>query len=645
LRVDRRVTVANDLTLFAWTLSLYLGIVYIFSFSQNLESARYANHIAILMMDLVMLASLLRDRPSFGHWFRSGHENRWYLRLVGLIAWATLLLVGLLHADYLLTRYSGAERGRFGTLNAIKGYLVFCQVGFISLFYLARATGEFRVSVSELVKTKSRDLFLFSPVVVPLINYFSRNRADFTFFTAIEYFFVFSMLPIVALLYVQVLQRVLLARAFAAPVVVGLTLLHYSMPMVSAVLKRPVELLFPLQLALSIIVPGVLAVMYAVDKAALVKALLFFSVSSAAGSFALAESLHPPVRDGQRTRNKPGVVADRESTPLSRLLKTPIKRPPDVYLLVYDGYASTAMLSRYGINNDSITHYLRENDFTSYEQAYSLFLASLGSMSSLLDMRAPAEASIGGSNTGITFFKEQGYRTNLILNSYLLKGPDRIVADFVFPSMTFRSGLSALYRGIGGGEFKSEIVFQDSDRDEWVLAKRQVLAEKSSQPKMLYAHSAFPGHSQNSGRCLEDETHQYNMRLTIANEEIRGDVEAILSTDRDAIIVVAGDHGPFLTGDCYYMTRYREDDLSAQHLADRYSARLAIRWPDGAFAAYDKISTIQDVLFSIAAYLLQDASVLQYRPSSETFGYGGIPDGAVKDGVVMIGKDKGQRLP
>jgi hypothetical protein len=327
------------------------------------------------------------------------------------------------------------------------------------------------------------------------------------------------------------------------------------------------------------------------------------------------------------------------------LLRVPAKKRPDVYVLIYDGYASRAMLERYGIDNDSIVQYLRGNNFAFYEHVYSLFMASLGSMSSMMDMRAPTLASIGGSNTANTFFKEQGYRSFLVLNSYLLNGADRILPDFVFPRMTYRSGLSALYRGIGGGEFKSEIVFQDSDRDEWLSVKRQVLAERSRQPKMLYAHSGVPGHSQNSGRCLEDERHQYKTRLTIANEEIRGDVEAILSTKRDAIIVVAGDHGPFLTGDCLYMTRYREDDFSAEHLADRYGTRLAIRWPDGAFVAYDSISTIQDVLISISAYLLEDASVLQYRPSAETFGYGGIPDGAVKNGIVMIGKDRGQRLP
>jgi hypothetical protein len=266
-------------------------------------------------------------------------------------------------------------------------------------------------------------------------------------------------------------------------------------------------------------------------------------------------------------------------------------------------------------------------------------------MESLMDMRAPARVRIGDANTVNQFFKEHGYRIYLVLNAYLLNGSDRIVADFVFPSLSYRSGLGALYRGIVGGEFKSEIVFQDSTRDEWLSVKRTALAEQRPEPKMLYAHSGFPGHSQNSGSCLQDETERYAARLTVANEEMRVDIETILASRRDAIVVVAGDHGPYLTGDCLYMTRYRQEDLSADHLADRYGAALAIRWPDAGFTAYDRISTIQDVFFAISAYMLEDTRVLRYKPPAETFGYGGIPDGAVKNGVVMIGQDRGHPLP
>jgi hypothetical protein len=213
----------------------------------------------------------------------------------------------------------------------------------------------------------------------------------------------------------------------------------------------------------------------------------------------------------------------------------------------------------------------------------------------------------------------------------------------VFPNWSPRSGLSALYRGIGGGEFKSEIVFQDSDRDQWLAAKRSVLRETIGGPKMLYAHSAFPGHSQNSGNCLPDETERYAARLAVARDEMRADIEATQRSHREAIIIIAGDHGAYLTGDCLYMTRHNRDELTAVHFADRYGAKLAIRWPDGA-AEVDRTQTIQDVFFAVSAYLLDDDRVWRHRLPTETIGYSGIPHGAVKDGVVLIGKDKGRPL-
>ena len=201
-----------------------------------------------------------------------------------------------------------------------------------------------------------------------------------------------------------------------------------------------------------------------------------------------------------------------------------------------------------------------------------------------------------------------------------------------------------MYRGIGGGEFKTEVVFQDSGRDDWLTAKRQVLSAQLPAPKMLYAHSGFPGHSQNSGRCLEDETKRHATRLAIAYDEMIGDIETILNAEREAIIIVAGDHGPYLTGDCLYMARRDPAELSSIHLGDRYGTRLAIRWPDPAPPAHDRITVLQDVFFAVAAYMVDDQRVWLDRISTRTIGYGGIPSGAVADGIVRIGKDKGRHL-
>ena len=58
----------------------------------------------------------------------------------------------------------------------------------------------------------------------------------------------------------------------------------------------------------------------------------------------------------------------------------------------------------------------------------------------------------------------------------------------------------------------------------------------------------------------------------------------------------------------------------------------------------DQIQVLQDVLFAVSAYVLDDDRVWRHRLSAVTFGHGGIPDGAVSEGRVMIGPDKGSPL-
>jgi hypothetical protein len=329
---------------------------------------------------------------------------------------------------------------------------------------------------------------------------------------------------------------------------------------------------------------------------------------------------------------------------LATLLASPITRTPDVYLLVYDGYAAPASLKNEDIPDDSLTDYLSRRRFRFYDRAYSVFMSSRPSMISLMNMSVAPTAGIGGNNNVLSFFRHHGYQTHLVLNGYLLQGSWPIVADDVFPPWTARSGLSALYRGIAAGEFKSEAVFEDSDRAEWLAAKRRVLSATTGGARMLYAHSGLPGHSQNSGSCLPDETAQYAARLRVAQREIVEDIEAIERSQRDAIIIIAGDHGPFLTGDCLYMARFRPHDLTATNLADRYGAKLAIRWPSELPERLDKIKVIQDVFLAVFAYLLDDETVWTERVSTTTFGYCGIPNGAVENGTVRIGKDTGKPL-
>jgi hypothetical protein len=616
---------------------LYLGVIYAFSFSMDSPYSRYAINSAVLIMDAVIAWQLVHR---FAGASNDSRPDRTASR-AGLVwriaAYGLLLCVIGLHLDYGFTRFRYKLEGLTASLEIIKAFLLLFQVLFVGATALAVRPRAVPTKL-PLFRLDLGDVLPFSLVLIPLVHYLAYNRTIFSITTAAEYLVFFLVCAVALFVVVQFLGQALGAPAIAAPLAAGLALVYYSMPMVSSALKSPVEGLFWVHFGLAVTIPLVLAAMYHMNRRSMRKAMALFATFSVCASVVQAAT-----RSAGEGASSPG-YDDSDQVELAELLSGPAARTPDVYLLVYDALAPSEMMARYGIDDRPDTAYLTGNGFKIYDGSYSLFLSSKRSLGSVLDMRVAPRTAIGGPTTAARFFREHGYRTHLILSSYMLQGANPTAVDVMFPSGRSRWDLAAMYRGIGGGQFKPQLVFHDSDRNRWISTKRSVLAASSGPPRMMYAHSMLPGHSELTGGCLPDEAARYAARLLIAREEMRGDIEATLSSHRDAIIIVAGDHGPYLTGDCTYMNGYRATTLTAEHLADRYAARLAIRWPGKVSDRIDQINVLQDVFFAVSAYVLNDDRIWLHRLSAVTFGHGGIPDGAVNEGRVMIGPDQGSPL-
>ena len=622
--------------LLASTLALYLGVIYVFSFSMDTAYARYAINLGVLILDCVIVWQLAR-RVAALHGRAQTPTARRSDRAYRVAAGGLFLGVILLHADYAIARLRYQPTGLTASVEIIKACLLVSQLLLVVAVALTARPPSSRAT-SAFFKMDAADALPLSVVLVPLVHYLAHNRTLFSFTTAVEYLGFFLLCAIALFLVVQCLERALDAPPISAPLAAGLALLYYSMPMVSSALKRPIESLFWVHFGMAATIPLGLATMYRMNRDSLRKAMALFAVCSVCASVVRGATMTP----GERTPSLGYDDSDRKG--LAALLSGRAARTPDVYLLVYDALAPSEMMARYGIDDGPDTAYLTGNGFKVYDRSYSLFLSSKRSLGSVLDMRADPRTAIAGPTTAARFFRRHGYRTHLVLSSYMLEGADPAAVDFMFPSGLSRWDLGAMYRGIGGGQFKPELVFHDSPRPEWIATKRSVLAASSGPPRMMYAHSMLPGHSELTGSCLPDEAARYAARLLVAREEMRGDIEAALSSHRDAIIIVAGDHGPYLTGDCTYMNGHPATSLTAEHLADRYAARLAIRWPATVAGKADQIHVLQDVMFAVSAYVLDDDRIWRHRPPAVTFGHGGIPDGAVREGRVMIGPDRGSPL-
>src|SRR3990170_8981881 len=97
------------------------------------------------------------------------------------------------------------------------------------------------------------------------------------------------------------------------------------------------------------------------------------------------------------------------------------------------------------------------------------------------------------------------------------------------------------------------------------------------------------------------------------------DLDLLLENDPEAIIIIAGDHGPYLTKNCDSTGKgdYDLSEITRQDIQDRFGTFLAIRWPSDNFDTYDDIIVLQDVFPSIFAYVFQDAKLLEAKVRPE----------------------------
>ncbi len=130
-------------------------------------------------------------------------------------------------------------------------------------------------------------------------------------------------------------------------------------------------------------------------------------------------------------------------------------------------------------------------------------------------------------------------------------------------------------RAIWEGEFRFDISFDATPYDSF-LAEKEMRSRPYPAPIFCYCHNRLPGHSQNSGICRPDETQLYLMDVVKANQEIQVDVQTILQRHPDAIIILAGDHGPYLTKNCFNLEGYPASEINRLDIQDRYGSFLAM---------------------------------------------------------------------
>lgn len=487
-------------------------------------------------------------------------------------------------------------------------------------------------------KLSTYDLLLLLLPLTPIAQFILINNAILSGFESILLFCVFILLTFIPIILIPFLLRG--AGSIGSAMSLGLAFAFFitNMPTLSKHFSWHEAGRFKILLVIFCGVCFISWLMLQLKWANLARlfAVFLFATNSIFQLFALDNG--QPATDTDRTDNSLVALIGSRKPVIT----------PNIYLLVYDAYVGNETMVGYGIDNALQEEYLKDLGFKLYPQTYSLGGSTLLTMSRVFN----ASPSFYGNNKwrGVSgdgvvqnLFEEVGYETyGVFPTDFFFRGHPSGY-DFSFPS--HESSVKLLTEAIFAGEFRFDLNFDEISREEYFHEKERIFSEIGEAPRFIYAHSSYPAHAQTSGVCLPNETELFEKRLEIANKGMKQDIELVIKNDPNAIIIMAGDHGPHLTKNCSITgTEYDISEISRLDIQDRFGVFLAIRWPSSGFEEYDDVTVLQDLFQVIFAYLYRDTTILDAKVEPVITDTDWISGVTVINGVIEGGSDDGEPL-
>lgn len=332
------------------------------------------------------------------------------------------------------------------------------------------------------------------------------------------------------------------------------------------------------------------------------------------------------------------------------------KETPNIYLFVYDGMPNERVFRIDSLPFDDLKLILDKYSYKLYSDTYSLGSASLGSMAATLDIwvddfrtASQAQDIYCGNSLVNKYLRSHGYSTNLLLENYYTGAyavTNKKLVDEIFPPRSTTDVKSdyfiTLIRGIFQGEMKFDTrgLMMPSEFDETARqARKHEIIRTSKAKSFTVDHFRKPGHSQNSGRCLPNENELWTAKYKLALQQMESDLKLLSICDKDAIVVLIGDHGPNLTGDCFNLEHYTLSEITADMIWDRIGTMIAIHWPDSVKASkYDSDLILnQDIFPVVFSYLVDNPAPLSLKPDRTFRGYKSLtrPEIVFREGKIL----------
>lgn len=526
-------------------------------------------------------------------------------------------------------------------LIGIISKLVMITIGFLVLFLLFTwIQGKGKISLqkqSEPIDWK--DLFFIALPMTPIIQYIIANQDILDFKSSVLVFATFALVAAIAIVLLPWFMSTVLAKDVSVAVTMSFLFIVFNMASFGKVTEPKTIFWILLGLCLAIFL-----ILFLDKKKLLIIISLIFFVTNFVTS----------VTKGSNNEKEFVNETTEYNTRIAEMTEgKEVKHTPDVYIIIYDAYSSQQTLDAYGIDHSEQFNYMLDNGFAVYDGAYSIGPYSVISMAHLLNPQLIPDSfteyrkMLAGDGSAVQKLNELGYFTNTVHDSdYMIKDMEPKY-DFTFPDKNSSiAPHKIINQAILEGEFRFDAEFSEITFQDYMDTKRKVLSANKKDPEFLYAHGSNPGHTQNSGVLTQADYDQHVAALQSANVEMRDDFDALNIKNRDdAIVIIAGDHGPYLTKTGIGLADFPLSEINRLDIQDRYGALLAIHWPKGVDPRRFDIKTVQDALPAVIAYMYDDDELFdQIRMSRDILAPHTVGEANVIDGIIVGGPNDGEPL-
>lgn len=505
----------------------------------------------------------------------------------------------------------------------------------LSTWFVNKGTTLFKKKAEKIELT---DFLLVALPLTPIIQYIIANQDILSLSASLQVFGTFTLISVIAVVMLPWLFSTIAAKTVTVPVTLAFLFIIFNMASFGKVTSFD---------TISAILAGLIVIIYFMmffkkKNILIIVSLIFFITSSVTSVM----------------KGNDGKISANTETDYNTLISNftegkQVKHKPDVFLIIYDSYENEETMDLYGIDNKDQYDYLLNQGFSIYDGTYSVGSYSLASMAHVLNpQRIPQSTEefrrmLAGDGSAVQEFRKNGYVTHSIHSSDYMTKDFETKYNYSFPDdHSSIPSQDIITRAILEGEFRFDADFSDVDYDDYLAQRKRVLSQKLKEPEFLYNHDNLPGHTQNSGVLGPEDFELHIKSLRIANNQMRGDIEALDLPGRDAIVIIAGDHGPYLTKNGIGLGGHFDiSEVNRLDVQDRFGTFLAISWPDKATATRFNIQTIQDVFPAVLSYMYDDDALYEQIRMEPNILYPDTVSGVmVENGIINGGIDDGKPL-